>query len=137
MSARILVIDDEAAIRETMRMILEYEGHDVVLAGSGQEGLQAACVQPLGVAVRGIGKAVHDRPGAQAQIVVPTPPVAGRRVPASPRSRCVTCRAPAAAANGERIATPSVCVRSARGTCVAEGPGNTHLEETRCGLARC
>ena len=42
MSARILVIDDEAAIRETMRMILEYEGHDVVLAGSGQEGLQAA-----------------------------------------------------------------------------------------------
>lgn len=42
MSARILVIDDEAAIRDTMRMILEYEGHEVLLAGSGQEGLQAA-----------------------------------------------------------------------------------------------
>ena len=39
MSARILVIDDEPAIRDTMRMILEYEGHDVLLAGSGQEGL--------------------------------------------------------------------------------------------------
>ena len=29
MKARILVIDDEPAIRDTMRMILEYEGHEV------------------------------------------------------------------------------------------------------------
>jgi two-component system nitrogen regulation response regulator NtrX len=42
MSARILVIDDEPAIRDTMRMILEYEGHDVLLAASGQEGLTVA-----------------------------------------------------------------------------------------------
>ncbi len=42
MSAKILVIDDEAAIRDVMRMILEYEGHEVIEAGSGQEGLQAA-----------------------------------------------------------------------------------------------
>ena len=42
MKARVLVIDDEPAIRETMRMILEYEGHDVVLASSGQEGLTMA-----------------------------------------------------------------------------------------------
>ena len=42
MSAKILVIDDEAAIRDMMRMILEYEGHEVLLAGSGQEGLQVA-----------------------------------------------------------------------------------------------
>ena len=42
MSSKILVIDDEAAIRDTMRMILEYEGHEVLLAGSGQEGLQVA-----------------------------------------------------------------------------------------------
>jgi len=39
MKARILVVDDEPAIRDAMRMILEYEGHDVVLAGSGQEAL--------------------------------------------------------------------------------------------------
>jgi two-component system nitrogen regulation response regulator NtrX len=39
MKARILVIDDESAIRDTMRMILEYEGHDVLAAGSGPEGL--------------------------------------------------------------------------------------------------
>jgi two-component system nitrogen regulation response regulator NtrX len=39
MKARILVVDDEPAIRDTMRMILEYDGYEVVLAGSGQEGL--------------------------------------------------------------------------------------------------
>jgi two-component system, NtrC family, nitrogen regulation response regulator NtrX len=39
MKARLLVIDDEAAIRETMRMLLEYDGYDVALAASGQEGL--------------------------------------------------------------------------------------------------
>ena len=42
MKARILVIDDEPAIRDTMRMILEYEGHEVLVAGSGQEGLTVA-----------------------------------------------------------------------------------------------
>src|SRR5690606_35399961 len=42
MSARILVIDDEAAIRSAMRMILEYEGHEVLEAASGPEGLQVA-----------------------------------------------------------------------------------------------
>ena len=40
MKPRILVIDDEVAIRDTMRMILEYDGYDVLVAGSGQEGLQ-------------------------------------------------------------------------------------------------
>jgi two-component system nitrogen regulation response regulator NtrX len=39
MNARILVIDDEPAIRDAVRMILEYEGHDVIEAASGQEGL--------------------------------------------------------------------------------------------------
>jgi two-component system nitrogen regulation response regulator NtrX len=42
MSGRILVIDDESAIRDTMRMIIEYEGYDCVTAGSGSEGLTAA-----------------------------------------------------------------------------------------------
>jgi two-component system nitrogen regulation response regulator NtrX len=41
MKSRILVVDDEPAIRDTMRMILEYEGYECLLAGSGQEGLQA------------------------------------------------------------------------------------------------
>jgi two-component system nitrogen regulation response regulator NtrX len=40
MKARILVVDDDTAIRDMMRMILEYEGYECLLAGSGQEGLQ-------------------------------------------------------------------------------------------------
>jgi two-component system nitrogen regulation response regulator NtrX len=46
MKARVLVIDDEPAIRDTLRMILEYDGHDVALAGSGQEGLALAEREP-------------------------------------------------------------------------------------------
>ena len=41
-AARVLVVDDETAIRDTMRMILEYEGHEVLAAGSGQEALAIA-----------------------------------------------------------------------------------------------
>ena len=39
MNARILVVDDEAEIRRSVRMILEYEGHDVQEASSGPEAL--------------------------------------------------------------------------------------------------
>jgi two-component system nitrogen regulation response regulator NtrX len=39
MKSRVLVIDDEAAIRDAMRMILEYEGYDTLLAATGPEGL--------------------------------------------------------------------------------------------------
>src|SRR3954466_11127802 len=42
MKARILVIDDEAGIRRSVRMILEYEGYDVQEASSGPEGLAMA-----------------------------------------------------------------------------------------------
>jgi two-component system nitrogen regulation response regulator NtrX len=42
MKARILVVDDEPAIRDALRMILEYDGYDVLLAGSGPEGLSMA-----------------------------------------------------------------------------------------------
>ncbi len=40
--ARVLVVDDEAAIRDTMRMILEYDGYECLVAGAGQEGLTIA-----------------------------------------------------------------------------------------------
>ena len=36
---RILVVDDEAAIRDSLRMTLEYEGYEFLGAASGQEGL--------------------------------------------------------------------------------------------------
>ncbi|MGE0041190.1 MAG: sigma-54-dependent transcriptional regulator [Vicinamibacterales bacterium] len=38
MKPRILVIDDEAAIRDSLRMILEYEGYEVLVAATGEEG---------------------------------------------------------------------------------------------------
>ena len=36
---RILVIDDDPAIRDSLRMSLSYEGYDVVGAATGREGL--------------------------------------------------------------------------------------------------
>jgi two-component system nitrogen regulation response regulator NtrX len=41
MKQRILVIDDDAAIRDSIRMILEYEGYDCLLSPTAQEGLAA------------------------------------------------------------------------------------------------
>lgn len=38
--AKILVIDDEKSIRNTLKDILEYEKHEVVLAADGMEGLE-------------------------------------------------------------------------------------------------
>jgi two-component system, NtrC family, nitrogen regulation response regulator NtrX len=40
--ARILVIDDEKPIRNTLSEILEYEGHEVELASDGLEGIEKA-----------------------------------------------------------------------------------------------
>jgi len=37
--SRILVVDDEVAIRESLRMTLEYEGYECILASTGQEAL--------------------------------------------------------------------------------------------------
>ena len=42
MKARILVVDDEAEIRRSVRMILEYDGYDVLEASSGPEGVALA-----------------------------------------------------------------------------------------------
>ena len=42
MKPKILVIDDEEDIRKSLRMILEYEGHQCVLAANPQEGLELA-----------------------------------------------------------------------------------------------
>ena len=41
MKPRILVVDDEAAIRDSMRMILEYEGYEFLGAPSGQDAIAA------------------------------------------------------------------------------------------------
>ncbi|HWI19319.1 MAG TPA: sigma-54 dependent transcriptional regulator [Vicinamibacterales bacterium] len=40
MKPRILVVDDEAAIRDSLKMTLEYDGYDVTLAATGEEGVK-------------------------------------------------------------------------------------------------
>ncbi len=39
--ARILVVDDEVLVRNTVRMMLEHRGHHVVVAECGQRGVEA------------------------------------------------------------------------------------------------
>jgi two-component system nitrogen regulation response regulator NtrX len=46
MAHRILVIDDDAGIRDALRMILEYEGYVVSAAADGQEGLAELEARP-------------------------------------------------------------------------------------------
>ncbi|MGH7657922.1 MAG: response regulator, partial [Gemmatimonadales bacterium] len=41
MTQRILVIDDEAGIREALKQVLEYEGYEVRGASSGPDGISA------------------------------------------------------------------------------------------------
>ncbi len=38
--ARILVIDDDEQIRKTIHQVLELEGHEVVVASNGKEGIK-------------------------------------------------------------------------------------------------
>ena len=40
MKPRILIIDDEAAIRDSLKMTLEYDGYDVMQAATGEEGVK-------------------------------------------------------------------------------------------------
>ncbi len=39
---KILIIDDEKSIRNTLKEILEFEGHEITLAADGQEGVETA-----------------------------------------------------------------------------------------------
>ena len=43
---RVLVIDDERAVRETLSQILTDEGYVVTAAGSGEEGLRRLSEEP-------------------------------------------------------------------------------------------
>src|SRR5512132_982960 len=51
MKPRILVIDDEAAIRDSLRMILEYEHYEFIGASSGPDGIAAVRRDPPDVVV--------------------------------------------------------------------------------------
>ena len=47
MPQRVLVVDDEAAIRDTLRMVLEYEGYEVATAGDGRSALDTLEESPV------------------------------------------------------------------------------------------
>jgi two-component system nitrogen regulation response regulator NtrX len=60
MKPRILVIDDESAIRDSLKMILEYEGYEVQGAATGQDGLTLADREPADLALLDIKMAGMD-----------------------------------------------------------------------------
>jgi two-component system nitrogen regulation response regulator NtrX len=60
MKPRILVIDDESAIRDSLKMILEYEGYDVAGAATGQDGLTLAEREPADLVLLDIKMAGMD-----------------------------------------------------------------------------
>ena len=52
MPQRILVVDDEAAIRDTLRMVLEYEGYEVHTVGDGKAALAELDASPASAVPR-------------------------------------------------------------------------------------
>src|SRR5215470_13551042 len=47
MAQRVLVVDDDQAIRDTLRMVLEYEGYEVATVGDGRAALEALDETPF------------------------------------------------------------------------------------------
>ena len=44
--ARLLVVDDEKGIRDALRQLFEYEGHDVAVAEDGMEAIERVADAP-------------------------------------------------------------------------------------------
>ena len=61
--SRILVIDDEAAIRDSLKMTLEYAGYEFVGAATGQEGARARRARSAGRRAARHQDAGHGRHG--------------------------------------------------------------------------
>jgi two-component system response regulator PhoP len=58
---RILVVEDEAALRESLKRDLSAAGHTVDVAADGEEGLYAALEYPIDVAIVDLGPAQGSR----------------------------------------------------------------------------
>jgi CheY-like chemotaxis protein len=48
---RILVVDDDAALRRMLKLMLTRDGHDVVVASDGREALQVASETPFDLVI--------------------------------------------------------------------------------------
>ena len=58
--ARILIVDDEEALRATMRRMLQTSGHEVIEAGDGEQALGLAARNPPDLAVCDIYMPVRE-----------------------------------------------------------------------------
>jgi len=52
--ARVVLIDDDKALRRSLRIALERSGHEIVEAANGREGLAAFAIQPADIVVTDI-----------------------------------------------------------------------------------
>src|SRR2546422_4460030 len=59
----VLIIDDEAAIRESLETLLEFEGYSVESAETGEEGLAKLAERPFDLAL--LDFALPDRNGLE------------------------------------------------------------------------
>jgi DNA-binding NtrC family response regulator len=62
-SGSVLIIDDEAAIRESLETLLEFEGYAVEVAGTGEEGLAQLAEHPFDLVL--LDFALPDRNGLE------------------------------------------------------------------------
>jgi CheY-like chemotaxis protein len=67
-SLRVLVVDDEAPVRDTLAAVLATEGHDVVLAHDGNDGLRRFGASKFDLVVT--DKAMPGMSGDQMAVVI-------------------------------------------------------------------
>lgn len=60
MTKKILVVDDEESIRESLSKVLHTEGYEVVLTENGQEAIEKLVQEPIDLLVLDIGLPVKD-----------------------------------------------------------------------------
>jgi CheY-like chemotaxis protein len=49
--SRILVVDDDAAVCAAIKLVLEQDGHEVILASNGRAGVGAATAEPFDIVI--------------------------------------------------------------------------------------
>ena len=76
--ADLLIVDDEKAIQESLKEILEYEGHQVTLASTGMDGILAATNKDLKAAIDA-GEFREDLYHRLAVVPIHVPSLADRR----------------------------------------------------------
>lgn len=74
-ATRVLVVDDEAGMRETLVDILEDAGYEVSSAADGEAGLTRASAGDIDVVVLDVQMPVRDGFGVIAALDPPPPPV--------------------------------------------------------------